>query len=74
MEYTERDLDELISLSIKECESLPYLCQFKTTEQGRKLIFQRVKEHIFTRGIANIDTCLALVEQELTEPYIEPNN
>jgi hypothetical protein len=73
MEYTERDLDDLINLSIKDCDSLPYLCKFKETEQGRKLIFERAKEHILKRGIANVDTALALVEQELSQPYVEPN-
>lgn len=73
MDYTERDLDDLILMSIKDCDELPYVCKFRETEQGRKLIFDRVKEHIFTRGIANIETCLALVENELSTPYVEPN-
>jgi hypothetical protein len=47
---------------------MPYTCQFSKTEQGFKRIFDRIKQHIFVRGIANVDTAISLVENELSEP------
>jgi hypothetical protein len=69
--YTERDLDELIRESIKDCDSLPRVCQFAEHPIGFERIMMRVKQHILVRGIEDIDTALALVEIELEEPYIE---
>tara|TARA_R110000772_G_scaffold266050_1_gene388043 strand:- start:4 stop:240 length:237 start_codon:yes stop_codon:yes gene_type:complete len=74
MELTEKDLDLLIRKSIKECKDLPNVCTFGSTIAGENKIFKRIKEHIFIRGIDSIDTCLALIEEELSQPYIEPNN
>jgi len=74
MDLTEKDLDLLIMKSIEECDDLPNVCTFASTVAGKKKIFRRIKEHIFIRGIDSIDTCLALVEEELSTPYIEPNN
>jgi hypothetical protein len=71
--YTEKDLDNLIRESIKDCDSLPYVCKFASTKAGFDRIFDRVKEHVFVRGIDNVDSALALVEGELSEPYSEPN-
>ncbi len=68
--YSQRDLDELIKESIRECD-LPYVCRFATTEDGFNRIVMRVKQHILIRGIENVDTALALVDNELQEPYIE---
>lgn len=65
--YSEKDLDALIRQKIKECK-MPYTCQFSKTEQGFKRIFDRIKQHIFVRGIANVDTAISLVENELSEP------
>jgi hypothetical protein len=73
MGYTEKDLDKLIHESIKDCDSLPRICSFSSTVGGFNRIFNRVKQHILERGIDNVDTALALVEQELEQPYI-PNN
>lgn len=70
MEYTERDLEILIEESINECDSLPHLCQFVSTEAGKKRVIDRIKQHIFVRGIDNIDTAMALVEIELETPYV----
>lgn len=70
--YTERDLDELINEAIKDCSSLPYVCKFSSTESGFKRIFARIKQHIFERGIDDVDTALALVETELRQPPVEP--
>lgn len=71
MGYTEKDLDNLIRESIKSCDSLPRVCVFKQTQAGFDRIVKRVKQHIFVRGIDNVDSALALVEQELEEPYSE---
>ena len=68
--YTEEQLDELIRQSIADCE-LPHVCQFAQFEEGINRILNRVKQHILVRGIDDVDTALALVEQELEEPYIE---
>jgi hypothetical protein len=72
---TEQDLDRLITESIKECNSLPHVCEFVKTKSGFERVFNRVKQHILIRGIDNVDTALALVGQELEQPYAEnPNN
>lgn len=71
--YSEQDLDKLIKKSIKECGSLPRVCEFVTTKKGFDRVFKRVKEHILLRGIDNIDSALSLVENELEEPYNKPN-
>ena len=71
--YTEKDLDSLIRESIKDCDSLPYVCRFASTKAGFDRIFKRVKEHIFVRGIDDVDTALALVEGELEQPNSEQN-
>jgi hypothetical protein len=68
--YTEEDLDELIRQSVADCQ-LPHVCEFARFDEGMKRIIKRVKQHILVRGIADVDTALALVEQELEEPYIE---
>ena len=70
MEYTEKDLEILIDESIRECDSMPYLCQFVKTEAGRKKVMDRIKQHIFSRGIANVETAMALVEMELSTPSV----
>ena len=69
--YTEKDLDELIRESIKDCDGLTRVCQFAQQPIGFERIMMRVKQHILVRGIQDIDTALALVEIELEEPYIE---
>jgi hypothetical protein len=71
--YSEQDLDALIKKSIKECDTLPYLCKFAQTDAGFARIFDRAKQNILVRGIDNVDSALALVEQELEQPYTEPN-
>ena len=73
MGYSEKDLDQLISESIRDCETLPRVCKFATTKAGFNRIQKRVKEHILVRGIDNVDTALALVEQELEQPNVESN-
>ena len=70
MEYTEKDLEILIDESIRECDSMPYLCQSVKTEAGRKKAMDRIKQHIFSRGIANVETAMALVEMELSTPSV----
>jgi hypothetical protein len=50
---------------------LPYVSQFALTQAGKDRIFFRVKQHILVRGIANLDTALALVEVELSTPNVE---
>lgn len=70
MEYTEKDLDILIEESINECDSMPYLCSFVKTKAGRKRVMDRIKQHIFARGIDNVETAMALVEMELSTPSI----
>lgn len=74
MEYTERDLNLLIEKAILECDSLPYLCHFAKTEAGKRRILKRIKEHIFIRGIDDIDTAMALIESELETPLVEQHN
>jgi len=69
--YSENQLDMLIRESISSVKDLPYLSQFATTEEGKKRIMFRVKQHILVRGIANLDTALALVEVELSTPNVE---
>lgn len=73
MEYTEENLDKLIRESIKDCDTLPRVCKFSSTKAGFDRVFKRVKQHILVRGIDNVDSALALVEQELEQPNIEPN-
>lgn len=68
--YTENDLDELIRESIMESD-LAHVSMWRTTEAGFSSIFDRVKQHILVRGIDNVDTAIALVDNELQEPYIE---
>ena len=70
MHYTEQDLDELSKVSIKESE-LAHVTMFRATDEGFKRIMYRVKQHILIRGIDNVDTAIALVDNELQEPYIE---
>ena len=52
-------------------KNLPYVSQFALTQAGKDRIFFRVKQHILVRGIANLDTALALVEVELSTPNVE---
>ena len=73
MGYSEKDLDQLISQSINNCETLPRVCKFATTKAGFNRVHSRVKQHILKRGIDNVDTALALVEQELEQPNVELN-
>lgn len=68
MEYTEKDLEILIEESISECDSMPYLCTFVKTQAGRKRVIDRIKQHIFSRGIDDVETAMALVEMELATP------
>lgn len=68
--YSEVDLDELIRESIKDCE-LPYVAIFRETNAGFERIHFRVKQHILIRGIEDVDSAIALVDNELQEPYIE---
>lgn len=67
--YTENDLDELISISIKETK-LPYVSSFSMTESGFNRIVKRVKEHILKQNVPNVDTALAMVEDELSTPNV----
>ena len=73
MKYSEKDLDKLITESIKNCSELPRVCKFATTTAGFNRIHKRVKQHILVRGIDNVDTAIALVEQELEQPNVESN-
>jgi hypothetical protein len=63
--YTEGDLDRLISEKIAQCSDLPNMCRFSQTEAGRGRITVRVKEIIFNDGIADIDAAFAKIEDEL---------
>ena len=67
--YTEKDLDELISISIKETK-LPYVSSFSMTESGFSRVSKRVKEHILKQNVPNVDTALAMVEDELSTPNV----
>lgn len=69
--YNEKQLDILIRESISSAKNLPYVSQFALTQAGKDRIFFRVKQHILVRGIANLDTALALVEVELSTPNVE---
>ena len=69
--YNENQLDILIRESISSAKNLPYISQFSLTQAGKDRIFFRVKQHILVRGIANLDTALALVEVELSTPNVE---
>ena len=73
MEYSIKDLDELISVSIKDCGTLPRICKFSSTKTGAERIHKRVKTHVLVGSIDNIDTALALVEQELESIDINSN-
>ena len=66
MEYTEKDLEILIEESINECDSMPYLCRIVKSKAGKKRVMDRIKQHIFSRGIDNVETAMALVEMELS--------
>ena len=67
--YSEKDLDDLINISIKETE-LPYVSSFSLTESGFERISNRVKEHILEQNVPNVDTALAMVEDELSTPNV----
>jgi len=69
--YNENQLDILIREAITSAKNLPYVSQFSLTQAGKDRIFFRVKQHILVRGIANLDTALALVEVELSTPNVE---
>jgi hypothetical protein len=69
--YNENQLDILIREAISSAKNLPYVSQFSLTQAGKDRIFFRVKQHILVRGIANLDTALALVEVELSTPNVE---
>jgi len=69
--YNENQLDILIREAITSAKNLPYISQFSLTQAGKDRIFFRVKQHILVRGIANLDTALALVEVELSTPNVE---
>ena len=69
--YNENQLDILIRESISSAKNLPYVSQFALTQAGKDRIFFRVKQHILVRGIANLDTALALVEVELSTPNVD---
>jgi hypothetical protein len=69
--YNENQLDILIREAITSAKNLPYISQFALTQAGKDRIFFRVKQHILVRGIANLDTALALVEVELSTPNVE---
>jgi hypothetical protein len=69
--YNENQLDILIREAITSAKNLPYVSQFALTQAGKDRIFFRVKQHILVRGIANLDTALALVEIELSTPNVE---
>ena len=58
--YNENQLDILIREAISSAKNLPYVSQFSLTQAGKDRIFFRVKQHILVRGIANLDTALAL--------------
>ena len=66
--YSEQDLDNLITETIKEAKDMPYLSQFALTEAGKRKIHFRIKQHILVRGISDIDTAIGLVETELSTP------
>lgn len=67
--FTEKDLDDLITISIQETK-LPYVSSFSLTENGFNRIFKRVKEHILKQNVPNVDTALAMVENELSTPNV----
>jgi hypothetical protein len=67
--YSEKDLDELINISIRETD-LPYVSSFSMTESGFNRIVKRVKEHIFKQNVPNIDTALSMVDSELSTPIV----
>lgn len=69
--YNENQLDLMIKEAIMSVDSLPYVSQFASTQEGKNRIFFRVKQHILVRGITNLDTALALVETELSTPNID---
>ena len=65
-EFTEQDLDLLITEKMKDCSDLPNVCKLSETETGKKRIFDRVKEIIVKDGIANVEAALANVEEEIS--------
>jgi hypothetical protein len=67
--YSEKDLDELINISIRETD-LPYVSSFSMTESGFNRIVKRVKEHIFKQNVPNVDTALSMVDNELSTPIV----
>lgn len=67
--YSEKDLDELINISIRETD-LPYVSSFSMTESGFNRIVKRVKEHIFKQNVPNVDTALSMVDSELSTPIV----
>lgn len=67
--YSERDLDDLINLSIKKSK-YPYISSFALTDSGFKRIKKRVEEHIFKQNVPDLDTALAMVEDELSTPNV----
>ncbi len=66
MEYTEEELNKLITHKIEnECGDFPNLCHFTSNEVGKKRVFEKVKELIFTENVTDIDACFAHIESEL---------
>jgi len=66
----ENELNELIKQTINNSD-MPYVSQFRKTDSGFKRIYERVKQHIFVRGVTDVETALSFVEDELSQPTID---
>jgi len=62
--HSETELNQLIDKRIEDCTDYPLLCNIAKSKAGRQRIKTRVKQIMFNDGIADIDTCFALIESQ----------
>jgi hypothetical protein len=62
---TSRDLDNLISEKLDNCEYYSNICELIQTPVGRQRVEKRIKEIIEQDGITSISAALAQIESEL---------
>lgn len=64
-ELTDKDLTDLISEHLDNCEGYQEVCKLKETDAGKQRLITRVKEMITQDGLTSIEACLAQIESEL---------
>ncbi len=63
--HTEEELNLIILDHLDNCEDYKNVCELKQTDIGKQRIITRIKELIFKDGIADAETAIALVDNEI---------